>query len=138
MEPIVEDRILLEKAKRTHRLHSHGYANTWGLKPENQAFYRATGRPYTGDLSKDYNCTVEDLAKAFAETHCPICRRSYASMAEGKTGRMASPQWHQHWHLWFPDWIVVCPSCHRRLEGKPASEWGELKSISVEHTVSRR
>ncbi len=92
LEPTEEDRILLEKAKRTHRLLSQGYANSWGIKPENQAFYRSTGKPYTGNLSKDYNCTVEDLVKAFAETHCPICRRSYASMAEGRTGVTASPE----------------------------------------------
>ena len=105
----------LEKAPRTHRSHSYGYANTWKIDRNSPL--------YTGNLSKDYSCTVEDLAKAFECENCPICNRSYASIAEGKEGVKGNPQWHKTWHLWFPDWIVVCRSCHPKIEGKTREEW---------------
>jgi hypothetical protein len=120
---------LLAKAQRTHRWHSHGYAHTWGPKPENQAFYRAAGKPYTGNLAEDYNCTVEDLARAFADTHCPLCHRSYASMAEGRQGAAADPLWHMHWHIWFPDWIVVCaPLAIVASKASPSANGGRTRS----------
>ena len=107
--------IYLEKAKRTIRSHSWGYANTWGITPKNLAYYRSTGKPYTGIFAKDYNCTVEALANSFECENCPICGRSYASIAEGRKGVAGNPLWHKTFHIWFPDWIVVCRSCHSKI-----------------------
>jgi len=109
--------IYLEKARKTHRGHSDWYTSTLG------ANHPSTGKAYTGDFGKDYNCSVEDLAKAFEDENCPVCGRSYASIAEGKTGVAANPSYYKTWHIWFPDWIVVCRSCHSEIEGKPAVEW---------------
>ena len=115
------------KARRTHAGHSHGYANTWGRSPKNRAYYESVGKPYTGDFAKDYSCTVADLAKHFEADDCPICSRSYASMAEGKKGVAGNPEWHETFHIWFPDWIVLCRVCHPKLERKPANEWQRLE-----------
>jgi len=119
---------LLAKARSTHRKHSHGYANVWGRSAKNQAIYAERGLHYTGDLAKDYGCTVEQLARAFEDPNCPICHRSYASMAEaakaaGKDQRAHGPLFHMHWHLDAPLWIVLCPSCHPRIERLPFDNW---------------
>jgi hypothetical protein len=119
--------IYLEKAKRTIESHSWGYANTWGIAPKNLAYYRSTGKPYTGIFGKDYNCTVEALAKSFECENCPICGRSYAFIAEGRKGVAGNPLWHKTFHIWFPDWTVVCRSCHSKIEGKPREEWEAYK-----------
>jgi len=110
--------IYLNKARQTHGSHSRGYATDWGLKYRDADFY-------TGDFGKDFKCPVEELARIFEfEDRCPICRDTYASMTEGKTGVSANPLAHMHLHIWFPPgWIVVCKRCHPRLEGKPPSEW---------------
>jgi hypothetical protein len=119
--------IYLDKANRTIASHSWGYANTWGTTPKNLAYYQSVGKPHTGNFSKDYNCYPDALAKAFEQEVCSICGRSYASMAEGKKGMAANPLWHKTLHIWFPDWIVVCRSCHPRLESKTAKEWEAYK-----------
>jgi hypothetical protein len=115
--------IYLEKANRTIKGHAWGYANTWGLTHP----MHKDNPLRTGDFSKDYNCYPDVLAKAFEEEDCPICVRSYASMAEGKKGVASNPLWHKSLHIWYPDWIVVCRSCHPRLEGKLAKEWEAYK-----------
>ena len=61
------------------------------------------------------------MAKAFEREDCPICGRSDTSMTEGK--KVSNPDYYKTLHIWFPDWIVVCRSCHNRVEGKPATEW---------------
>jgi hypothetical protein len=119
--------VYLEKANRTIGSHSWGYANTWGITPKNLAYYRSTGKPYTGIFAKDYNCTVEALANSFECENCPICGRSYASIAEGRKGVAGNPLWHKSFHISFPDWIVVCRSCHSKIEGKPREEWDAYK-----------
>jgi hypothetical protein len=118
--------IAYRKANNTFRSHSYDYANTWGVTPRNLAYYQATGKPYTGDFGRDYRCTIEALAEEFEREECPICKRSYASMAEGKQGVASNPMWWKSFHIWFPDWIVVCRYCHPKLEGKPAVEWKRL------------
>jgi hypothetical protein len=126
------EKIYLDKANKTHKSHSWGYANTWGITQKNLDYYRSTGKPYTGNFSKDYNCSVDALAKAFEAEVCPICNRTYASMAAGKKGVVANPLWHKTFHIWYPDWIVVCRSCHPELEGKPAKEWKHSTSTQGE------
>jgi hypothetical protein len=116
------------KAMRTHASHSYGYAHTWGRSEKNLAFYKSVGKTYTGNFAADYNCTVSDLARAFEAHECPICGATYASMAEGKDGVVGNPDWHKTFHIWFPDWIVVCRSCHPKLEGKPATDWHQDKT----------
>ena len=107
-----------ERAAKTFKSHSWGYANTWGKTPKNLAYYQSTVKPYTGDLGKDYNCSIEPLASEFKyawENGCRYCGR-----------RVAKPS-QLHFHIWFPDWIVVCRSCHPKLEGKTAKEWEAYK-----------
>jgi hypothetical protein len=95
------EKIYLDKANKTHKSHSWGYANTWGITQKNLDYYRSTGKPYTGNFSKDYNCSVDALAKAFEAEVCPICNRTYASMAAGKKGVVANPLWHKTFHIWY-------------------------------------
>jgi hypothetical protein len=92
------------KTRNTHRVHTRWYANK-------------------GVFALDYNCPLEALDKALESEKCSVCQRSYASMAEGKTGCVSNPQWHKTLHIWKPDWIIVCRVCHPKLEGKPANEW---------------
>jgi hypothetical protein len=129
MAPMTKEK-LLAKARSTHRKHSLGYATTWGSE-KNIAAWAERGHHYTGDLAKDCGCTVEQLARDFEDPNCPICHRSYASMAEaakaaGKHPRTHDPLFHMHWHIAVPLWIVVCPSCHPRIERLPLDEWFTL------------
>jgi|SRR6516162_1090928 len=104
-----------ERAAKTFKSHSWGYANTWGKTPKHLAYYQSTtGKPYTGDFRKDYNCSIERLASEFKhawENGCRYCGR-----------RVAKPS-QLHFHIWFPDWTVVCHRCHPKLERKPAKDW---------------
>jgi len=113
----------LEKARRAHQSHSRGYAEHWGHPEKQLAYYRSIGHVFTGDFGKDYHCSVEDLAKAFEREDCPICGRSYEEIAAEKTGVDANPLRQRSLHIRCPDWIVVCRSCHPKIEHKPATEW---------------
>jgi hypothetical protein len=97
----------LEKAKRTIRWHSR-----WWMEKGRQM------RGLQNEFSEQYNLYADVLAKAFEDEICPICNRSYTSMAEDKKGCVANPLWHKTLHIWVSDWIVVCRRCHPTLEGK--------------------
>ena len=116
-------KMYLEKARRTHQSHSRGYAKHWGKPEELEAIYRSIGHIWTGDFGKDYHCSVEDLAKAFEREDCPHCGRTYEAIAAEKNGVDANPLRQRSFHISAPNWIVVCRSCHPKIERKPASEW---------------
>jgi hypothetical protein len=113
------DNVLLNKARNTFSLHSRGYRTSWGTP--------ASHPGYTGDFGKDYNCSVPELVKSFEEDACPVCKLTYASMTEGKKGVARNANWHKSFHIWYPEWIVVCRVCHPKLEGGSILEkWVEL------------
>jgi hypothetical protein len=119
---------IYKRTKSIVESHADGYRYRWGRKPENQAYYRSTGYPITGDFYVDYNCVLDEVVAERERDICRRCNRSYTAMAEaaraaGRDPRTWNPYWHKDFHIMFPGWIIVCKSCHGQIEGKPAIEW---------------